>query len=292
MDVRKKFTLNMIVLIIVVVILSVFVFFSATNDPFQQGDFPVDNIDPGTLFEVEEEDAQEESPDFTTVNSDVPEIADDDVVATVTLSNNQIPEKHLRQESVVDDSTDDTVSYTVSIRASWSERLHPRWYPQGAHLSPMIAWSHRLKNVLFRENGIASKGMEIMAEVGAPKTLVQEIQNSILAGTIATYNTGTVFNAPGEETIQMTMAKSAPYITVVSMIAPSPDWFITARNVELYKNGVWSERMQIPAVLYDAGTDSGIDFTAEDSDTDPQQPITRIRNVPALPIATFEFIKN
>ena len=71
------------------------------------------------------------------------------------------------------------------------------------------------------------------------KILVREIQHGIRIGTIATYATGTVFNAPGEDTVQMTIEKNAPYITVVSMIAPSPDWFIAARNVELYKNGTW-----------------------------------------------------
>ena len=248
----------------------------------------------GTLFEREEEDTQENPPETqesSTVESELPEETDD-VVATVTFSDNQIPEKELRQEDVAVNPTDDTVSYTVSIRASWSERFHPHWYPQGAHLSPMIAWSHRLKDVLFRENGIASAGMEIMAETGAPKTLVQEIQNGVLAGTIATHNTGTVFNAPGIDSIQMEMRKGTPYITVVSMIAPSPDWFIAARNIQLYQNGTWSERVQVPAVLYDAGTDSGADFTARDSNTDPQQLITKIRNVPSLPIATFEFIRN
>ena len=51
------------------------------------------------------------------------------------------------------------------------------------------------------------------------------------------------------------------------------------------------ERIQIPASLYDAGTDSGADFTSEDVDTDPQQPIISIRNVPSLPIAVFEIYK-
>ena len=288
MDVRKKFTLKMTLLIVAVVILSVLVFLSATVDPFERANAPVQDTDPEVLFDV---------------GSDVPEVSDsaglseevdeaDDVAATVTFSDNQAPERHLRQDGTVAHSTDDTATYTVSLRASWSERLHSQWYPQGAHLSPMIAWSHRLKDALFRERGIASAGMEIMAETGAPKTLEREIQSGILAGAVASHATGRVFDAPGEDVIQMTMSKSAPYITVVSMIAPSPDWFITARNVELYTNGAWSDQVQVPAVLYDAGTDSGTDFTARNRDTNPKEPITRIRNAPSIPIATFEFVRN
>ena len=289
MDVRNKFTLNMAVLVIIVIVLSVLVFFSATSDPFEREGSAVGD-DAGGLSEAEEE-VQGSVQESAVVDSDLPEDASA-VLATVTLSDNQAPEKQLRQDAAVDAATEDSVSYTVSLRASWSERLHPRWYPQGAHLSPMIAWSHRLKDVLFRENGIASEGMEVMAETGAPRTLVQEIQNSVRTGAIATYNTGQVFNAPGTETMQMTMTKGVPYITVVSMIAPSPDWFVAARNVELYKNGVWLNQVQIPAVLYDAGTDSGTDFTSADNDTNPQQPIVKIGNAPSLPIATFEFVRN
>ena len=137
MDVRKKFTLNMTVLIIIVVILSVLVFLSATSDPFQQDDVAVQNLDPGTLFEIEEDAMQDDlSVESDQVITSESSELENDVVATVTFSDNQVPEKYQRQEDTVADSADDTVSYTVSIRASWSERLHPRFYPQGAHLSP------------------------------------------------------------------------------------------------------------------------------------------------------------
>ena len=296
MDVKKQFTLKMVGLFVAVIVLSVLVFFSATNDSFQQDDPVIDAGDSVALPATEEESFPEEVSDVQ--DSTVPDVTlaekQDDVVATVTLSESQAPEKQLRQqESAANDLIDDdTASYTVSLRASWSEQLHPHWYPQGAHLSPMIAWSHRLKDILFREHGVASDGMEIMAETGAPSTLVREIQNSILAGASATYATGSVFNAPGVDIIQMTMTQDAPYVTVVSMIAPSPDWFITARNVELYRNGEWLSQVHVPAALYDAGTDSGTTFTSEDDDTDPQQSISKLRNAPSRPIATFEFVKN
>lgn len=293
MDVRNKFTLKMILLVVVVIVLSVLVFFSATVDPFEEDDTVVDDSNPATLFAVEEDNVQESPLDVQDPVTTDPELPEEDpVVATVTLSDNQPPEQQLRQDDVADDPADDIVSYTVSLRASWSERLHPRFYPQGAHLSPMVAWSHRLEDVLFRSGGIASSGMEIMAETGATKVLTREIRDSVRTGASATYNTGSVFNAPGTDTIQMAMGKDAPYITVVSMIAPSPDWFVAARNVALYQDGAWLDQVQVPAALYDAGTDSGVDFTSDDSDTNPKEVIARIRDVPTLPIATFEFVRN
>ncbi len=301
MDVRKKFTLNMTTLIIIVIILSVLVFFSATSSPGSQEPDPEQepvNFDIETLFEETEEQeeiAQETvTPPAETPPTDSPSPQEDeDVLATITFVDNQPPEKQLRQpDAVLTLSGDTTISYTVRLGVSWSKRLHPNWYPKGAHISPMVAWSHRLKDTVFRSNEIASKGMEIMAETGGTRTLVQEIQNITRIGAILSHGTGRVFNAPGEDATQITMARNVPYITVVSMIAPSPDWFIAARNVELYKNGRWLERVSVPAALYDAGTDSGPEFTSANDDTDPKEPISRLRNPPSIPIATFEFIRN
>ncbi len=275
MDVRKKFTLNMTMLIIIIVILSVLVFLSATRNPLQQEEGEVAPITtPETLFEDEDE-IQEIDNTAAENNTTEPQTppTEEEVLATITLKDNQTPEKQLRQPNLPIDANNGIAIYTIRLHASWSERLHPRWYPQGAHLSPMVAWSHRRKDTLFREGGTASEGMEIMAETGATNTLIQEIQSGIHTDAALTYATGTVFNAPGENITQITMERDTPHITVVSMIAPSPDWFITARNVQLYKDGEWVERVTIPAVLYDAGTDDGTEFTSKDSDTDPRESI-------------------
>ena len=297
MDVKNKFKLNMTTLVIIVIVLSILVYLSATSGPVREEPaIPIRETEPEKIpdtsttknqsLNTPEEtvsENQQASPEKQTENR---------AAATITLSDNQVPEKQVRRINSIDTLEDDTAQYTVRIHASWSERLHPQWYPQGAHLSPMVAWSHRLKNILLKENTLAGSGIEIMAETGAPQKLTEEIQENIRTGTTLTYSTGSVFNAPGEDETDITMMRNAPYITVVSMIAPSPDWFIAARNIQLYENGRWLDRVSIPAVLYDAGTDSGTTFTAGNDDTNPQDLITKITNAPSIPIASFEFIKN
>ena len=49
------------------------------------------------------------------------------------------------------------------------------------------------------------------------------------------------------------MNKDAPYVTVVSMIAPSPDWFVSVRNVQLYKNGRVAGTGKYPGCLVRCG---------------------------------------
>ena len=68
-------------------------------------------------------------------------------------------------------------------------------------------------------------------------------------------------------------------VSVIAMIAPSPDWFVGVNSVELCGNdGKWKET--VPAILlpaWDAGTDSGTMFQAEqDAETMPRDVIKQI----------------
>ena len=291
MDVRKKFAFNLTILFTIVLLLGALVILFADRSPSEE-DFEVET----PAIEPSDQDVSSDTEDSsqTPQDNDTSDQSRDErpVEATITLSDNQTPERQLNPPSAPDTSrSDKKARYRVRLIASWSRQLHPHFYPDGAHLSPMVAWSHRLPKAIFTEGVLASDGMEIMAETGGTGTLVREIKDSIRIGSIVSYATGSVFDAPGEDETTISMQRDAPYITVVSMIAPSPDWFVTSRNIELYKDGRWLERLRVPATLYDSGTDSGEDFNSEDDDTDPPELITKIRDVPSIPIATFEFVK-
>lgn len=230
------------------------------------------------------------------------------IVSIVMSSNSSVTENPVSQEDAVIDITPEGEVlpvaadsnervYTVRMVSTWNDDLQPDFHPNGSHLSPMIAWSHTLKDSIFKSGEIASKGMEIMAETGAPKVLTGEIEEYLAGGDvrdhgILDYGVGEVFFTPGEEEVQVTVSRDAPYVTVVSMIAPSPDWFVSARNIKLYDQGKWLERILIPAPLYDAGTDDGEEFTSADKDTQPKQPIGRFAGAPSASIVIFEFIGN
>ena len=288
----------MVLLGIVVAALGVLVYLSATRSPIvQRANEPTLEEETSLESIFETTTGQQETQVETAQENNNNEIAEDDepeegVVSVITLQETKTPNEETQNNRNTANLSSDEELYTVRMRSSWSERLHQRWHTEGSHLSPMVAWAHGVKDTLFASGKIASEGMEIMAESGATATLTEEIEAYGAAGSILSYNVGDVFFTPGEEEIQIKVSKNAPYITVVSMIAPSPDWFITARNIQLYENGRWLEQVSIPAVLYDAGTDSGMEFTSPDKDTQPKQPIHKIRNAPFLPIATFEFIKN
>ena len=68
-----------------------------------------------------------------------------------------------------------------------------------------------------------------------------------------------------------------PYVTLVSMVAPSPDWFVGVSALSLMdEDGAWRERIEVDLRVYDAGTDNGTVYNAANADTDPAAPITAL----------------
>ena len=289
MDVRTRFAISMVVLGVIIVILGIFVYISATRNPFQE-----DALSPITPTPLPSEETFGVDGVNTLFNQgDGSQQAEDDepkVIATITLDDTTTPGDE--QKTKNSDEKSNEVIYTVRMNTSWSKTLHPDWYPEGAHFSPMVVWSHRLKNTLFEIGSTASDGVEVMAETGGTAEISREIQQMIDGGYIFKYATGKKIDVPGTDTVEITISKAAPYATVVSMLAPSPDWFVAVENVLLFEDGQWVEQKTIPSIIYDAGTDSGTTFTARNRDTNPAEPIELFSEQPTIPIATFEFTKN
>ena len=78
-----------------------------------------------------------------------------------------------------------------------------------------------------------------------------------------------------------------PLVSVIAKISPSPDWFIGVHDLDLCDrtNGKWVETKQVrPVYPYDAGTDSGMEFTSGE-DRPSNSDISRISGPPLEPWA-------
>ena len=73
-----------------------------------------------------------------------------------------------------------------------------------------------------------------------------------------------------------TIHRDFPLVTLVTMIAPSPDWFTGVHSLSLLENGQWQTTKEIILNLYDAGTDSGASYSSMDADTQPKEKIRQI----------------
>ena len=163
-----------------------------------------------------------------------------------------------------------TAVYMIEYSVPWSASTHPDTLPSGSHVSPIVVVSHMDENELFASGTAATDGIEIMAETGATKVLAGEISDnsSILSSVI-----GTRIDTPGSNTLKLELDQNHSLLSAVSMLAPSPDWFVAINSVELFKDGQWLEEIELTMKPYDAGTDSGATFTAADSDTSPAETI-------------------
>ena len=75
-------------------------------------------------------------------------------------------------------------------------------------------------------------------------------------------------------TFVLTLDQDADLISLTTMLAPSPDWFVGFADRELFVDGAWVESVEVALGNYDAGTDSGTEFAAPDADTRPPTPIS------------------
>ena len=107
--------------------------------------------------------------------------------------------------------------------------------------------------------------------------LLDEVQTAIDAGLALSRIDGNgIGTSPGVTTVEFTVTRQYPEITVTSMLAPSPDWFVGVHNYSLLNNDEFIEHATIQLVLYDSGSDSGVSYSSANEDTNPLIPIAQV----------------
>jgi len=170
--------------------------------------------------------------------------------------------------------------YAVTFTGTWNSTSHPIDFPASPGFSEFVGLSHKAGLDLFEINHVCTKGIESMAELGQLDQLRSEIEGSITAGdALEMFNMNGTGNE-GSTAGQISVNTLNSTITLVSMIIPSPDWFISAKNVELFENGDYVQSKSVVVEAFDAGTDSGTTFTSLDANTIPQDKVRNIKSGP------------
>lgn len=191
-----------------------------------------------------------------------------------------------------------TARYRVTFQATWSAASHPIDFPASAHFSPLVGGTHNGQVTFWREGAIATDGIKDMAERGLTSTLSAEINAAIAAKTAErVFTGGNIADSPGSATAEFEISRDYPLVTLVSMIAPSPDWFVGVSAVPLFQDGQWSSSRRFDLDPWDAGTDGGATFTSPDLPVAPRLPVARIVTSPLSPagrvtsLGTFTFVR-
>jgi Spondin_N/Secretion system C-terminal sorting domain len=173
--------------------------------------------------------------------------------------------------------------YELRFEATWSSATHPMSFPGNPHFSGLIGATHNDAVSFWNEGGLASPGIKSMAETGSKTALRGEFFTALNAGNVKRFiDQGGISRSPDSIVFSFRVDESHPLLTVVSMLAPSPDWFIGVSGLPLRDGTGWIDQISIDLFTWDAGTDSGTNYTSANQATTPAVPVIRLLDVPML----------
>ncbi len=169
----------------------------------------------------------------------------------------------------------------VTFQSTWSEQTHPTDWPASAHYSGLIGGTHNGRVSFWQEGVPATDGIQSMAERGAKSPLDAEVTTAINAGTAQhVLSGGDLRTSPGSVSMEFEVSVEFPLVTLVTMVAPSPDWFVGVSGLSLRVNSQWADEQTVVLYPWDAGTDSGLTYQAADQRTQPAGLIHRLLGFP------------
>ena len=176
------------------------------------------------------------------------------------------------------------VTYQLDVNNTWSESTHPGAFPNDAHLSFLGGATHSGAVSFWSVGTLATPGIERMAETGHINILGDEVQIAIDAGTAGSVlawehwfcPAGTTHANCGATTVQFNIDSDNPRVTLVTMLGPSPDWFVGVDGLLLYEGGDWLSLVVADLFVYDGGTESTTTFSMSGPDTVPKELISLI----------------
>ena len=140
---------------------------------------------------------------------------------------------------------------------------------------------------------MASPGIEDVAELGQTSAFKSEINASDHVGDIIERGLGA--GGTPEVSVDFATTNDHPLVTLLTMIAPSPDWFVGVSGLSLLDaRGRWLSRLEVDLFPYDAGTEDGNGFSLSNPATVPQGTIASIRGMTPFtrePMAKLIFVR-
>ncbi|KAF2898041.1 hypothetical protein ILUMI_08137, partial [Ignelater luminosus] len=175
----------------------------------------------------------------------------------------------------------DEAKYEVTFEGLWSRNTHPKDFPSDkwrTRFSDVIGASHTTDYSFWSYGEFASEGLREVAENASTRTLESELKaKSDHIRTIIKARGISYPNVTGKTFAVFRVDNRHHLMSLVSMIYPSPDWFVGVSSLELcLENCSWVESMTLRLYPNDAGTDDGLTYDAPDEPTHPRGIIRKI----------------
>jgi len=216
---------------------------------------------------------------------------------------------------------DETVRYRLDVSVDFAseDRLGTGNLPPDAHFSFMGGATHDAGVDFWSVGARLTPGLIRMAELGP----VQDFIGRDVAPAIAAGNAGaalafehwfcpavTVDARCGPLSVEFSIDSAHPLVTLVSMIGPSPDWFVGVDGLSLRDGAGWVDRLTVPVFTFDGGSQDGTELIMSFNMTPPQSltdiddpaavaaidPVTRITDssgqiIGGAPAGSFTFTR-
>ncbi|MYG39931.1 MAG: hypothetical protein F4201_03800 [Nitrospira sp. SB0677_bin_15] len=169
-----------------------------------------------------------------------------------------------------------TATYTVTFQGNWKAESTTD-VPSGAHFTTLIGAVHNGNQTFWNAGSLATPGVELVAEIGGTSRFRSELMaagNNVK--TIISWGIGNGGGATVTKTVEF--SKDHPLFTILSMLGPSPDWFVGLSGYSLLDgNGNWHSSRTVDLFAYDAGTEEGTGWSIENSSSNPHVPISSLK---------------
>ncbi len=170
-------------------------------------------------------------------------------------------------------------TYRLTVVNEWTATDFPANFPGNDHWAMLGGGTHDPDQSFWSLGENSSSQIETMAEAGNAVPLRNQITSAGGSPLLWNYwfcRADKNNAACGPTTIEFTVDSSTSAITITSMIAPSPDWFIGVDALNLFPNGAWINSLVVPLAMYDAGTEEGLIPSGSNPATSPLEPISHL----------------
>jgi hypothetical protein len=192
-------------------------------------------------------------------------------------------------------SNDGTATYSVTFATTWTKQTHPNpRFPEHPFFSPLIGGVHSAAVQYWKLGQLASPGVKLMAEEGGTDLLANDVKKDIVRGrALAVLEAPGTTDSPGSTTITFEVNKEFPLVTLVTMLAPTPDWFAGVTGLSLLNDkGQWVKRKVVMLYPFDAGTEQNNGYALHQPPEPQPLPIYSLSGSPwftAKPVGSFTF---
>lgn len=172
--------------------------------------------------------------------------------------------------------------YTLTFTSLWTKADHIFDLPGSAHFSPLVVTVHNDAHTLVRMGDFAGAGLELVSELGRTGVIENELSAAVRNGAIlnSTITENQFIRNQLTQTITLEVSAESSMVSLVSMIAPSPDWIVALDSLNLHNGSEFLEDSgDIMLFAYNAGTENGDqagNFSINNSATSPQAPISML----------------